>query len=288
MAAKALNILAEFRDKDIEADYCRWSLPANRPAVYFGTTLLSMVWLCFIPTDYSMHGLGATFYWLLLLRFWQITLGVIVSLFVRKSDNPEQYKYLVCFFWLSTLIAIFLVDTTRPAHYSVHFFVDIMALLLSYIMMPNQLSYQLGPALLFTTLSLGYFFYFKYVQDTNERQLVFTSYIMVNVIGGILSWRLNFERRKRYLASMDLQQTNNELEKALTEIKTLRGIVPICAKCKKIRDDKGYWNQLEAYMETHLDAEFSHGLCPDCMRELYPEVADKVLGRQAQKLRPNH
>ena len=61
------------------------------------------------------------------------------------------------------------------------------------------------------------------------------------------------------------------LQKALDEIKTLKGIVPICAHCKKIRDDKGYWNLLESYIEKHSEAEFSHGMCPDCIEEFYGE-----------------
>jgi phosphoserine phosphatase RsbU/P len=63
-----------------------------------------------------------------------------------------------------------------------------------------------------------------------------------------------------------------DLQKALSEIKTLRGMLPMCARCKKIRDDKGYWNQIEVYIRKHTDAEFSHGLCPDCIKILYPEL----------------
>ncbi len=59
------------------------------------------------------------------------------------------------------------------------------------------------------------------------------------------------------------------------KLETLRGIVPICAICKKIRDDKGYWNQLEAYISEHTDAQFSHGYCPKCMKEHYPEYYKK-------------
>ena len=62
-----------------------------------------------------------------------------------------------------------------------------------------------------------------------------------------------------------------ELRQAVNQIKTLRGIVPICANCKKIRDDRGYWNQVEVYVRDHTEAEFSHSICPDCMKELYPE-----------------
>ncbi len=63
-----------------------------------------------------------------------------------------------------------------------------------------------------------------------------------------------------------------ELREALAKIKTLRGLIPICASCKKIRDDKGYWNQLEAYIQKHSEAEFTHGICPECAEKLYPEV----------------
>ncbi len=79
----------------------------------------------------------------------------------------------------------------------------------------------------------------------------------------------------RRLAEMQdaLVSKVEELNHALEHIKTLRGIVPICANCKKIRDDQGYWNQLELYVREHTEAEFSHGFCPDCLNDLYPEVA---------------
>jgi len=62
-----------------------------------------------------------------------------------------------------------------------------------------------------------------------------------------------------------------DLQEALATIKTLHGILPICASCKKIRDDKGYWTQIESYIREHSTAEFSHGICPDCAKKLYPE-----------------
>jgi methyl-accepting chemotaxis protein len=75
------------------------------------------------------------------------------------------------------------------------------------------------------------------------------------------------EERERLIA---------ELRKTLGEVKTLRGFLPICASCKKIRDDHGYWQQIESYIREHSDAEFSHGLCPDCMQTLYPEIWEKM------------
>lgn len=66
-----------------------------------------------------------------------------------------------------------------------------------------------------------------------------------------------------------------ELQQALAEVKTLRGLLPICAHCKKIRDDQGYWNVIEDFVSSHSEAVFSHGICPECTKLLYPEYAHK-------------
>ena len=61
-----------------------------------------------------------------------------------------------------------------------------------------------------------------------------------------------------------------ELQEALKEIKTLRGILPICSICKSVRDDQGYWEQVDVYIQKHSQADISHGICPECQKELYP------------------
>ena len=68
-----------------------------------------------------------------------------------------------------------------------------------------------------------------------------------------------------------LRLRNKELQAALDQIKTLKGLLPICAQCKKIRDDEGYWHEVEVYIREHSDADFSHGICPSCLRILYPD-----------------
>ncbi len=77
--------------------------------------------------------------------------------------------------------------------------------------------------------------------------------------------------RRARISQKALIQSNRELKKALSEIKQLRGIIPICASCKKVRDDSGFWQQVEVYVRDHTDAEFSHGLCPECAEKLYPD-----------------
>ena len=77
-------------------------------------------------------------------------------------------------------------------------------------------------------------------------------------------------------AEEEREKLIHELQEALANIKTLRGLLPICSHCKKIRDDKGYWNQIESYIRDHSGAEFTHGMCPECMKKLYPDLVDYV------------
>jgi preprotein translocase subunit YajC len=87
-----------------------------------------------------------------------------------------------------------------------------------------------------------------------------------------------------------LKQANKEkevlianLQKALDEVKTLSGILPICSSCKKIRDDDGYWQQIEEYIRSHSNADFTHGICNDCVEKLYPEFYPKFKEKMNKK-----
>ena len=84
---------------------------------------------------------------------------------------------------------------------------------------------------------------------------------------------LNKEISNRIQSEKVIQLERNKLKDALTKVKTLSGLLPICARCKKIRDDEGYWNQIESYIEIHTEAQFSHGICEECSDELYGKEA---------------
>ena len=85
-----------------------------------------------------------------------------------------------------------------------------------------------------------------------------------------LTLKTEMDRRKQREA--ELRRINEDLQKALREVKVLRGLIPICASCKKIRNDGGFWQQIEEYIGEHSEAEFSHGLCQPCLKKLYPGV----------------
>lgn len=81
---------------------------------------------------------------------------------------------------------------------------------------------------------------------------------------------------QRKQAEAERERLILQLQTALADVKTLSGILPICAGCKKIRDDRGFWNQVDTYIQTHSLATFSHGLCPDCTARLYPELSEDL------------
>jgi len=85
----------------------------------------------------------------------------------------------------------------------------------------------------------------------------------------------NIDDRKR--AEKERENLISELQQALAKIKTLSGLLPVCASCKKIRDDQGYWKQIELYISEHSDATITHGICPDCLKKLYPELYKDIL-----------
>ncbi len=89
-------------------------------------------------------------------------------------------------------------------------------------------------------------------------------------VSSALTLKSEMDRRKN--RELELRRSNEELQQALREVKVLRGLIPICASCKKIRNDGGFWQQLEEYLGEHSEAEFSHGLCQPCIKKLYPGV----------------
>jgi ABC-type transport system involved in cytochrome bd biosynthesis fused ATPase/permease subunit len=96
-----------------------------------------------------------------------------------------------------------------------------------------------------------------------------------------ISLRRNLRARQQ--AATERERLICKLQDALANVKELRGLIPICSSCKKIHNDQGYWTHLETYLQQHTAAEFSHGLCVDCLRKLYPDLSGEVEARFAKQ-----
>ncbi|MGE5568232.1 MAG: MASE3 domain-containing protein [Rhodospirillales bacterium] len=113
---------------------------------------------------------------------------------------------------------------------------------------------------------------FRRVTESGEVMYVAGSLTGVVENGSLLRiWGVQRDITEAKRATLDRERLIDELRRALAEVKTLSGLLPICSNCKKIRDDKGYWTQVEAYFRRRTHISFSHSICPDCLKSLYPE-----------------
>lgn len=99
-------------------------------------------------------------------------------------------------------------------------------------------------------------------------------YLVKNEITGILLLRSIQYAIERLRILNEKEELIRELQDAAVQIRTLSGLLPICASCKNIRNDKGYWERIESYISKHSEAQFTHGICPDCKKKLYPELGE--------------
>lgn len=97
-------------------------------------------------------------------------------------------------------------------------------------------------------------------------------YLVKNEITSTLLLRSMQYAIERLRIALEKEQLFANLQDAMAQIKTLSGLLPICANCKKIRNDKGYWERIETYISHHTEAQFTHGICPECVKTLYPEL----------------
>jgi hypothetical protein len=120
-------------------------------------------------------------------------------------------------------------------------------------------------------------------QSLERLLLISFAIVIVLALSVLIISAMNVVKEKRRLterkrAEDEREKLIIEVQNALAKVRTLSGLLPICSSCKKIRDDKGYWNQLETYILEHSEAEFTHGFCPDCMKNLYGVSVDGDTG----------
>lgn len=143
----------------------------------------------------------------------------------------------------------------------------------AYILIPISLRWQTAAALLLSAGGVVLWLLDRFpVAEAYESVAVLAAYTLVNVWGLLSSSRIGQSHRRRFVLLTQEKALRQELETALAEVKVLRGIIPICSFCNKIRNDDGYYEALEAYISRYSEAHFSHTLCPDCFEKHYPDV----------------
>jgi hypothetical protein len=212
--------------------------------------------------DYQQFGLGPSFWPLLAGRFLFLLLSALALVALRRAASFAAIDR--TFFGWSFLLAGLTVSaiSARPPSSTGLLLMSFGPVLVAYCVAPLPLSRQVILALTYSVVVLSV----SWGVDGAILSKVCLVYALTNLFGAITSWRLNHRRREAFLGSLREARLRASLEEAVAEIKTLRGLLCICAWCKRARDEAGAWQTLESYVESRTHAEFTHGICPDCVQ----------------------
>jgi len=245
------------------------------------------------------YGQMSSMAWSVFISLALIGNGVFYMLIITnvnlKFNDPSLTREQIIFSTLWGLIPLYYLQDARPI------------VLMFYIPAFSFGMLRLNRKQYYNLVVLVMVFYasiltFEFVEDRQGFMIQHELFIYI-LFGILLSWfaffggfisnlreRLNEQNKDIQETHKELKRENNErkktqkekdklivaLQKALSEVKTLSGFLPICSSCKKIRDDKGYWNQIESYIRDHSEAQFSHSICPECAKKHYPELYEDV------------
>jgi hypothetical protein len=262
-----------------ERAYCYLSLFITNWLLFFmaanGTGVM-LVW-----RDLPWLGLRANSVFLILMcaSFLLFTLSYLES----HKYTPKMYRVgqVTVLLWLAHLVYSITTDTLLRIYLnqalSMLTLVVLALLVLQAMRKGSRMAYFFLVTWIFLLSGAGLMLMLSWYL-LSSHVIIGSSFVNVLFILSILLWSFELTGRvkvraveQRKLLEDQVRARTRELETTLSEVKTLSGLLPICSSCKKIRDDSGYWNSVEHYLVAHTDANFTHGICPDCCVRLYPE-----------------
>ena len=266
----------EFVSRDAEKSYLQFRWNDIRKGTHFTLLVIAFMGFSFFIVDLISTADKATILHLLVVRLAAVAIIVAGAEYIRRQkDYFEAYPFVVVGVQMAIAVSIFMLAIERhmPA---IYVGVDaILFTLVYYQFLSNRLDCTVFACLFmgFGSVVVGYFYLNLPLAEFIG---AFLFLIPLNFLGVFMLRANNRTRRGAYLALMASQRDNLEKEQligrlhgALGEVKTLEGLIPICAKCHKIRDDKGFWERIEKYIQDRTEAHFSHSLCPECANSLY-------------------
>lgn len=201
---------------------------------------------------------------------------VLVGVALR-SRSSEVLQRTTMVWVLVTVLAKSLVIASRPPTYFTHVTTDVIFLLIPAIALPISFRRQMFSMLALASSDALIHVFFKTGIEGPLLVSLVSSYFFSLSLGAAAAYRIQTMLHREYRMLRAETELRESLAEAVTEVRTLRGILPICSGCHDIRDERGEWHEVERYVHEHTHVNFSHGLCPKCVRKLYPDIADEVL-----------
>ena len=250
--------------------------PQNTLLVLGGMTIAFGLLDVFVSEGETLPYLSLSF------RLITAVFMLISAMYMRRAqDYFKGYHALLLCNQLIIAITIYVITLEQRINLMLLIISAIGLTLVYYQFFYNRFAYTIAAAVLTGVGSL-FAALFIYAVPLEEFILFIIFLAPLNMLGIVTSRSTKRIRRREYLAVKDLQSAHDEkaalveeLQTALADIKTLEEFIPICANCHKIRKDDGYWERLEKYIQERTGSRFSHGLCPDCLVELYPDIYNR-------------
>lgn len=260
-ASPATATLRPFADPALEAAYRQDRLPGDRRLAATLIGVATAISAQLVVVDLAAVAAGGA-RWLLPLRGAHVLFGVAVAVVAARARRPATLDA-VSLGWAVGLAALAVaVGPTRPRAYTLNFAFEALVVTANWALLPNTLPRQALAGLAHTVGSVVVAALWRDLGGPAGPALGL-ALLAANLVGWFASTRLHQARRAEFLE-------RRRLEEALAEVRTLRGLIPICASCKAIRTDRGEWRRLEEYLDAHTDATLTHGLCEACAERLYP------------------
>jgi len=266
-----LSFPASFRSPSWEQNYRQYYLKANAKQSRIFLFFALIPFLGYGYVDYRLFAFSPEFYKLLTMRTALSGLLIAAAVVLGKMSTVRNFDRI----WgvLITLACIFViqVNLSRNTDFLLYPIANVFFMLGILFLVPCRFSFKLVAVVLFAVVDTGVLATKPGVSSLYLYAVPFTS-ISIIVIGAWGAGKMEVTQRQQFFMWRRAKQANADLDAAMRKIKTLKGLLPICAKCKKIRDDQGHWHPVEIYVGRHSDTSFTHGLCPDCMIEALAEI----------------
>lgn len=271
--AEQVRFSGVFRSPELEARYREQQLPHDIARARLLALIALPGYVVFAATDYLLFGISWQFGGLIAVRLAMVASTVGFIMLAPRCRGPRVFDWLLFATTLLTAIGSDYVVSTRPHTYVGWLAVTAIAVFSIYTLVPLPLALQSIPALIVSFGSALPFMKAGSAPDLMAATAILTAYSGANLLGFVASRDLQGWKRRQFATLLREQQAREGLERAMAEIRTLRGILPICAHCTRIRDEEGDWKRVDVYVRDHTHAEFSHSICPDCAEEHYGRSA---------------
>jgi hypothetical protein len=267
--ADIITFWGRFNSSETEEKFRTGNLLEDLRTARFLSLIATVIVVLFLLIDWKFKAATPVFRVLLRTRFVILASTAALLYRLRRAITPEWLdRWLLGWISITILMASYSLSTRTPAEAAP---MSILIILIVSVLIPMRFSLQAGTATLSSLVFMSVI-----VSKKPPIPLLFaglTALTVTLVVGLISSSRLHRTRREAFAAHQVERETVAKLEAALAEVKTLEGILPICASCKKIRREEGGWMAVEEYITERSKARFSHGMCPTCMASLYPSHA---------------